>query len=174
MRVELQIAREISATARREIPAPQQIRDWIGAALQKAAHAQKDENIGDITVRAVAQDEMALLNSRYRGKHGATDVLAFPYAEIPGVPLNLLGDIVICAPLVVAQAAAQGKPLQERWAHLVVHGTLHLCGFDHQQPQPAAKMEALEREILAEFGMRLDSAPKPKSELTLQPAASLS
>ncbi len=108
---------------------------------------------GEITIRVVDRTEMAALNHRYRGKIGPTNVLSFPFEAPPGLPLDILGDVVICAPLVLAQAASQGKPPMAHWAHLVIHGTLHLCGYDHQQPQEAEQMESLEQNILTELGI---------------------
>ncbi len=88
------------------------------------------------------------LNRRYRGKDYATNVLSFP-AELPrGVALPLLGDLVICAPVVTREAGEQGKPLRHHYAHLTIHGVLHLLGYDHQAERDAQRMEALETRIL--------------------------
>lgn len=106
----------------------------------------------ELCIRIVGEVEAAELNSRYRGKPGATNVLSFP-AELPaGVPLKLLGDLVICAPVVAREAAAQGKALDAHWAHMVVHGCLHLAGYDHEDEAQAAEMEPLETAILAQLG----------------------
>lgn len=131
-----------SATAE---PAPEEedIRRWICAAL---ANHPKDT---EMTVRIVDRDEMATLNQSYRGKSGATNVLSFP-ADLPAeLALPLLGDIVICAPLVQFEAAEQNKPLDAHWAHLTIHGTLHLLGYDHINESEALIMESLETTILA-------------------------
>ena len=106
----------------------------------------------EVSIRIVGEAEGAELNARYRGKTGPTNVLSFP-AELPaGVPLPTVGDLVICAPVVAREAQAQGKPLSAHWAHLTVHGCLHLIGYDHEQEAEAAAMEALETEILAGLG----------------------
>jgi probable rRNA maturation factor len=112
----------------------------------------------EVSVRIVDEDEMRNLNRRYRGKDRSTNVLAFPAAldELPGLPAgdaSLLGDLVICAPVVVREAEQQGKAAADHWAHLLVHGFLHLVGFDHQSEDEAAAMEALEIRILADQGL---------------------
>lgn len=144
----MQFQLQIACAPRSDIPTHSQFHGWINAALQKI-----ERSAGEITVRVVEHAEMAALNHRYRGKSGSTNVLSFPFAAIAGVSLDILGDVVICAPLVATQAAAQRTPLLEHWAHLVIHGTLHLCGFDHQQEAEAVQMEALEQNILADLGI---------------------
>lgn len=111
----------------------------------------------DLAVRVVDEKEGCSLNHHYRGKDYATNVLSFP-AEMPeglpkGVKMPLLGDLVICAPVVAREAAEQGKSLSAHYAHLTVHGTLHLLGWDHEDDKEADAMEQLEREILAELGI---------------------
>ena len=125
------------------VPEEEDIRRWIGAAL---ADHQED---AEITVRLVERDEMAELNQKYRGKPGATNVLSFPADLPPELALPLLGDIVICAPLVTQEAAEQNKPGNAHWAHLTIHGTLHLLGYDHIDEREAVVMEARETAILA-------------------------
>ncbi len=145
-RLELQIA----CASGGEIPGRDQVESWAAAALNKIRRRG-----GEVTVRVVDRPEMTDLNRRYRGKTGPTNVLSFPFeAAAAGLPpLDILGDVVICAPVVAAQAARQRKPPMEHWALLVIHGILHLCGFDHQRDAEAARMEALERAILADFGI---------------------
>jgi len=119
---------------------------WAAAALAgRRAGAE-------LAVRIVDEAESAALNATYRHRQGPTNVLSFP-AELPaGVPLALLGDLVICAPVVAQEAREQGKPAEAHWAHLVVHGCLHLLGFDHEAEAEAEAMESLERSILAGLG----------------------
>jgi probable rRNA maturation factor len=106
----------------------------------------------EVSIRVVNEDEIAELNSRFRQKQGATNVLAFP-AEIPaGVELNFIGDIVICAPIVIKQAQEQGKSMESHWAHMTLHGILHLLGYDHIDSQDAEVMEALEVQLLTDLG----------------------
>lgn len=105
-----------------------------------------------LTIRMVDEDESAGLNLQYRQKDGPTNVLSFP-ADLPEeVDLPLLGDLVICAPLVQAEAAEQNKALDAHWAHLVIHGTLHLLGYDHLEEPEAEEMEALEVQLLGVLG----------------------
>ncbi|WP_394004453.1 rRNA maturation RNase YbeY [Luteimonas sp. WGS1318] len=139
------------ATARKGVPAAASFRRWAAAAL---AGRIRD---ADLAIRIVGEDEGRALNRHYRGKDYATNVLSFP-AELPeglpdGVRLPLLGDLVICAPVVAREAADQGKGLNAHYAHLTVHGVLHLLGWDHENTPEAEAMEQLEREILAELGV---------------------
>jgi len=106
-----------------------------------------------LSIRLVDGPEGAYLNRRFRGGSGATNVLSFPYEPLPGVTdCDLIGDLVICAPLVVREAREQGAPLAAHWAHLVVHGVLHLLGYDHSDTIEATEMEGLERHILLGLG----------------------
>ncbi len=128
------------------VPGEADLRRWAEAALAGRRGA------AELAIRIVDEAEGAELNATYRHKQGATNVLSFP-AELPaGVPLPVLGDLVICAPVVVREAREQGKPAEAHWAHLVVHGCLHLLDFDHQDESQAAVMESLERSILAGMG----------------------
>jgi probable rRNA maturation factor len=110
---------------------------------------------GELVIRIVDEAESASLNERYRGKRAATNVLAFPVGETmaPGPEPKPLGDIVICGPVVAREAEQQKKPLEEHWAHIVIHGCLHLCGYDHEADAEAERMEARERSLLSEFGI---------------------
>lgn len=125
------------------VPDEAELRRWISAALDGQREADTE-----ISLRLVDDAEMSQLNQTWRGKRGPTNVLSFP-CELPaGLDLPMLGDIVICAPVVQREAAEQGKPLQAHWAHMLVHGTLHLLGFDHIDDTDAEIMEALESRIL--------------------------
>ncbi|WP_335342326.1 rRNA maturation RNase YbeY [Sedimenticola hydrogenitrophicus] len=128
------------------IPGPMQFQAWAEAAL----HGRLER--AELVVRIVDREESRQLNREYRGKDSPTNVLSFPF-EAPAVVANdLLGDLVICAPLVAEEAAEQGKPLEAHWAHLLVHGVLHLLGFDHINDPEAETMEGLEVEILESLG----------------------
>ncbi len=118
------------------MPVPRELRRWARAALGRRG--------GEVTVRVVGGAESRALNKRYRNKDRPTNVLSFPYDE-PGV----LGDVVICAAVVNREAREQGKTAAAHWAHMVVHGVLHLLGFDHIRPGDAKVMENRERAILA-------------------------
>ncbi len=135
-----------TATQTKALPSDADFERWIGAAL-----AGRRES-AELTVRIVDEDEAARLNHRYRHKDYPTNVLSFP-AQLPaGMESALLGDLVICAPLVMREAAEQGKPAQAHWAHLTIHGTLHLLGYDHESASQAEEMESLETALLAGLG----------------------
>jgi probable rRNA maturation factor len=136
-----------NATVAAGVPSTARLRRWALAALGARAR-------GELTVRVVGEKESAALNARYRGKKGATNVLSFR-AESPGgrsAELLPIGDVVICAQVVAREARAQGKALTAHWAHMVVHGTLHLRGYDHERAREAAAMERRERALLAGLG----------------------
>ncbi|HEY1992701.1 MAG TPA: rRNA maturation RNase YbeY [Gammaproteobacteria bacterium] len=129
------------------VPTAAQFQRWA-----EAAFAGRRDAV-ELSIRVVDAPEGAELNARYRGKDHATNVLSFP-AELPrGVPLPAVGDLVICAPVVAREAREQGKPEQAHWAHLTVHGCLHLIGYDHEDDSQAALMEPLETAILAGLGV---------------------
>jgi len=128
------------------LPAAPMVRRWVRAAL--AGRRERAE----LTVRLVDEPEMIELNQTYRHKTGSTNVLSFPFEAPPGITLALLGDVVICAPVVAREAAEQGKLLSAHWCHMVVHGVLHLLGFDHQTDNEAHTMERLETEIITALG----------------------
>lgn len=138
------------ALARAGVPAPRSFRRWAEAALRGAG---ADTRACALAVRVVDEIEGRALNAQYRARDYATNVLSFPAAVLPGVPVRPLGDLVLCAPVVAHEAQVQGKPLNAHYAHLTVHGVLHLLGYDHQDEAEAAAMEALETRILAALGL---------------------
>ena len=128
------------------------IRAWVVRALEAGAAPPAAE----VSVRIVAADEMRALNRDYRDKDKPTNVLSFPAGQVTGLPeaeSMPIGDIVVCADVVSNEAAEQGKASPDHWAHMLVHGTLHLLGFDHEADAEAAAMETLESRILAEQGV---------------------
>jgi len=157
------------------MPPADKLREWAKLALGADAR-------GELTIRIVSKRESAELNERYRGKRGPTNVLAFladvptqaagevkeapPSPASSGAPSEApsaapneapnapppLGDLVICAPVLAREASEQRKPLEAHWAHIVIHGTLHLQGYDHETAEQAAVMEGRERELLAGLG----------------------
>jgi probable rRNA maturation factor len=128
-----------------DAPAVSDFERWVQAAL-RASHARLEQ-----TICIVDEAQSRELNHRFRGKDSATNVLAFP-GESDLLDYDCLGDLVICAPRVSAEAQQQGKPLDAHWAHLVIHGMLHLQGFDHESDAESAEMEAIEVEILDTLG----------------------
>lgn len=148
MRADIEIQR---ATQTPGTPGDEQFHAWIGA-----VPAETGVNYA-LGIRVVDDEEAQRFNRDYRGRDYATNVLSFP-AELPeGLPddirKSMLGDLLICAPVVVKEAHEQNRPVNDHWAHLTIHGTLHLLGYDHEQPEDAVVMEALETEILAGLGI---------------------
>lgn len=146
-----------------ELPELSSIQTWCEECIQKESAPKAFEDSFSIVIRVVDSVESADLNNDYRQKEGPTNVLSFPN-EVPEFMLNIegapeikeqnshLGDLVICEPLVKKEALEQSKPIMAHWAHLIVHGMLHLQGFDHIDDVEAEQMEALEVVILEKFG----------------------
>jgi metalloprotein, YbeY family len=128
------------------LPTAEQIEQWATAAVQP----QSDEV--EMTVRIVDEAESHALNLNYRGKDRPTNVLSFPFECPDEVELPLLGDLVICRQVVEREAQEQDKPLMAHWAHMVVHGSLHLLGYDHIEDDEAEEMESLETQIMTRLG----------------------
>ena len=148
MQAEFEIQR---ATTSGKTPGDEEFRRWINAVPTTKAQKFK------LTIRIVDEPEAQRFNREYRGRDYATNVLSFP-AELPeGLPEEVrqsqLGDILICAPVVVSEALEQQRPENDHWAHLTVHGVLHLLGYDHEQSAAAAVMESLETKILRNLGI---------------------
>lgn len=139
--IEVQIASRASG-----LPTVAQLRRWARAALAEAPGRP------ELTVRIVDEAESAELNRTYRMVSGPTNVLSFPFEPPEPAKLPLLGDVVICAPVVEKEAREQNKTADAHWAHMVVHGALHLLGYDHQREGDAERMESEERRILARLG----------------------
>lgn len=146
MNLELDIQQACGDINEDQLPSNKNIEQWVRAILEKQTQAAQ------LTIRIVNEDESAKLNETYRHKQGATNVLSFSYdgPELQEPPL--LGDIVICAPLVIAEAHQQHKDVMAHWAHLVIHGVLHLRGYDHQTDEQACDMESLEKETMEKLG----------------------
>ncbi|MCF1427037.1 MAG: rRNA maturation RNase YbeY [Shewanella sp.] len=134
------------ATEGHELPSTQQFETWVRAALGNAMDA------AELTIRIVDETESQTLNCDYRGKDKPTNVLSFPFEAPPGFDLPLLGDLVICAKVVENEAADQHKPLQAHWAHMVVHGCLHLLGYNHIDDAEAEEMESIETQLIKSLG----------------------
>ena len=120
------------------LPSRQKIRSWVVAAMREDM---------TVTVRVVDEDEARILNRQYRGRDYATNVLSFSYQTVP-----CSGDLILCAPVIERESGAQGKDLEAHYAHLIVHGILHLQGFDHEQDASAKEMEALETSVMQILG----------------------
>ncbi|WP_349843940.1 rRNA maturation RNase YbeY [Pantoea dispersa] len=128
------------------LPAEAAFQRWLEAAVTPF------QLESEVTIRLVDEAESHELNLTYRGKDKPTNVLSFPFEAPPGIELPLLGDLIICRQVVEQEAAEQGKSPEAHWAHMVVHGTLHLLGYDHIEDEEAEEMEALETEIMLALG----------------------
>jgi probable rRNA maturation factor len=146
------------ATRNDDLPARDLLRRWVRSTLAAATRSK-----AAVTLRFVDEAEGRALNRKYRERDRATNVLSFVYDDEPGM---YGGDIVLCAPVLRREAAAQGKPLTAHCAHLVVHGLLHLQGADHEDPAEAVRMEAREIAILAQLGF-----PDPYAAVPVNAAA---
>ena len=153
---------DIQSASAEPVPDEDDIRSWIQHALEGAGHQHDTE----ISLRLVDEDEMAELNHTYRGKRGATNVLSFPADLPPELALPMLGDIAICAPVVIREAREQGKPVGAHWAHMAVHGTLHLLGYDHLEDNEAQEMESLETTVMNTLKLPCPYSGYPSEERT--------
>lgn len=140
-----------NASGVRSVPLRRDFKRWAAAALaQLAPEPAAGRSKSRLSIRIVDEAESAELNALYRHKQGATNILSFPVPA--GLPDSLLGDLAICATVVAREALEQDKTLDAHWAHLTVHGVLHLKGYDHEEPQAAEAMETLEKQILGQLG----------------------
>ncbi|WP_371377193.1 rRNA maturation RNase YbeY [Thalassotalea aquiviva] len=130
-----------------KLPSDQQIQTWVDLVLGKYARDF------ELTVRLVDREESQQLNHQYRHKDKPTNVLSFPFEVPEGIEMELLGDLVICAEVVETEAKNQNKPLNNHWAHMIVHGCLHLLGYDHIRDDEAVEMEAIEVALLEQIGI---------------------
>mgnify|MGYP001811630001 CR=1 FL=1 len=133
-----------------DIPPAADFQTWVAEAVGQSGRAPDTGT--EVAVRVVDADEIQTLNRLYRDKDYPTNVLSFPAGDFEGLPPDapqLLGDVVVCASVVADEARVQDKAVADHWAHMIVHGTLHLLGFDHETDAEAAEMEALEARILA-------------------------
>ena len=154
--VEVQLALDDEFSA--YIPGSEKIKQWASVAVDVAFDFRKQEETkqAQITVRIVEESEICQLNESFRHKVGATNVLSFPFVSPPGIPEDevpdSLGDLVVCALVVNREASNQQKENIAHWAHMIVHGTLHLLGYDHQNNEEASEMESLEKRVMQELG----------------------
>ncbi|MBJ7550618.1 rRNA maturation RNase YbeY [Marinomonas ostreistagni] len=139
---ELYLDLQVATASESGLPSEADFQLWAAAALP-------NDGEFEVTIRLVDEAESHELNHEYRGKDKPTNVLSFPFEVPEGIELPLLGDLVICRQVVEQEATEQQKPLSDHWAHMVIHGILHLRGYDHIKDDEAEEMEALETEILA-------------------------
>ncbi|GFD71245.1 rRNA maturation RNase YbeY [Alteromonas marina] len=146
--IDVQQAFEGDETILSAIPSPSQLELWANAVLD---YEGLDEQ--EVTIRFTDEAESQSLNHEYRGKDKPTNVLSFPFEAPPGIEINLLGDLVICAPVISREAEEQQKAVSDHYAHMTVHGLLHLMGYDHIDDADAEEMEGKEIDILASLGI---------------------
>ena len=155
--MEVYVDLQIATTDETTLPQLDDIEQWVSSAIKAGSETQRDEV--ELTVRIVESGESQQLNKDYRGKDKPTNVLSFPFQNPPGITLPLLGDLIICKQVVEKEAIEQGKSLNSHWAHMLIHGTLHLLGYDHIIETEAVEMEALETKLVVGFGF-----PAPYNE----------
>jgi probable rRNA maturation factor len=131
-----------------ELPSQAQLQLWVETALSTASQTTQTF---ELTIRLVEPEESQQLNNQFRGQNKPTNVLSFPFEVPEGITLNLLGDLVICVDIMKNEAKLQNKNLFDHWAHLVIHGCLHLLGFDHISDIEAVEMEGIEVAALAKL-----------------------
>jgi len=148
MSIELMLDLQLACEDNSELPTEEQLNLWATAALTSRTDIEEPE----LTVRIVDEEESQQLNFEYRGKDKPTNVLSFPFEAPAHVPLPLLGDLIVCKQVVAREAVEQGKTSQAHWAHMIVHGCLHLLGYDHIKDEEAEEMEGIERIVLADLG----------------------
>ncbi len=142
----MQVKVQVATTAKR-LPSPAKLKTWARGALSGLRRKS-----AAVTLRIVDGRESKQLNTQFRGQHKPTNVLSFNFEPPPGTRSDVLGDVVICAPVVRREAREQNKEERAHWAHMVVHGIMHLRGYDHQNGKDAAAMEAKEARILRRLG----------------------
>ncbi|MHC8441599.1 MAG: rRNA maturation RNase YbeY [Candidatus Eutrophobiaceae bacterium] len=138
-----------------DVPSEAQLQRWVALAVEEGSDSVRSVSEPcALAILIVGEAEGQELNRCWRKKDAPTNVLSFPAGSMPGFGSKLLGDLVLCAPVVAQEALAQGKELTAHWAHLTIHGTLHLLGYDHERERDAEKMEALEIRLLGCLGYR--------------------
>ena len=148
--MQLYVDLQIAVKNDNDLPAIELIEKWVTGAIQVGSDAEREE--AELTIRIVESDESQSLNSQYRGKDKPTNVLSFPFEGPAGIELPLLGDLVIAKQIVEQETQDQNKTLQAHWARMIIHGTLHLLGYDHIIENEALEMESIETSLLTSLG----------------------
>ena len=150
--LQLQLDTQIAVAIENDLPTDAQLSQWATAALTNLSVSYDESDEPELTIRIVDEAESQELNHEYRGKDKPTNVLSFPFEAPTHIPIPLLGDLIICKQVVEREAIEQDKPLTAHWAHMVVHGCLHLLGYDHIEDEEAEEMEGIERVVLNDLG----------------------
>jgi probable rRNA maturation factor len=148
--MELYVDLQLASENQQALPELAQFEAWVRVTIIAASEQLRDE--AELTIRIVDSEESQQLNHQYREKDKSTNVLSFPFQNPPGITLPLLGDLVVCKEVVEKEATEQQKPLISHWAHMTIHGTLHLLGFDHIEEDEAEAMESIETKLMIELG----------------------
>lgn len=146
--IELQLDVQLAVKDNSHLPTEEKLALWATAALLNRTEYEEPE----MTIRIVDEDESQELNHEYRGKDKPTNVLSFPFEAPAHVPIPLLGDLIVCKQVVEREAIEQNKLLSAHWAHMIVHGCLHLLGYDHIDDKEAEEMEGIEKVIISALG----------------------
>ena len=146
--LELQLDVQLAVEKENDLPTEEQLSSWATAAILKRIEHEEPE----LTIRIVDEAESQELNFEYRGKDKPTNVLSFPFEAPAHVPIPLLGDLIVCKQVVEREAIEQEKTLTAHWAHMIVHGCLHLLGYDHIEDEEAEEMEGIERVVMNDLG----------------------
>lgn len=146
--LELQLDVQLAVEKENDLPTEEQLSLWATTALLKRTEHEEPE----LTIRIVDEAESQELNHEYRGKDKPTNVLSFPFEAPAHVPIPLLGDLIVCKQVVEHEAVEQGKTLTAHWAHMIIHGCLHLLGYDHIEDEEAEEMEGIEKVIMKDLG----------------------
>lgn len=155
--MELFVDLQLATQSEDNLPLLVDLEKWVLTAITAGSSVKREE--AELTIRLVDSDESQQLNHDYRDKDKPTNVLSFPFQNPPGITLPLLGDLVVCKKIVEEEAVEQNKNLNAHWAHMIIHGTLHLLGYDHIIEEEAIEMETLETKLLVELGF-----PAPYNE----------
>lgn len=148
--MEVYVDLQLACENEQDLPSVTELEQWVSATINAGCDKQRDE--AELTVRIVESEESQQLNHQYRHKNKPTNVLSFPFQNPPGITLPLLGDLIICKEVVEKEAIEQQKPLLAHWAHMLIHGTLHLLGYDHIDEDEAETMESIETKLMIELG----------------------
>jgi len=148
--MEVYVDLQVVSENQQQLPELAQIEQWVHLTITAAS--EKKPDLAELTVRIVDCDESQQLNGQYRGKDKATNVLSFPFENPPGITLPLLGDLIVCKSVVEKEATEQQVTLLSHWAHMLIHGTLHLLGYDHIEDDEAEVMEGIETKLMIELG----------------------
>lgn len=140
----------------KQLPSPALFKGWVDAVLQDKSQDS------EVVIRIVDEDEMIHFNEQYRDKKGSTNILSFPFEPPEGVESDLLGDLLVCASVIEAEAQQQNKKLKHHWAHMIIHGVLHLIGYNHLEQLEAEEMESLEIKILR--SIKIDNPYEEKNK----------